>query len=94
LKPAGCRVIDGLGIRAERTAWGILPVHRVLCRLFGHRRSRRRARRSGNGWRSRCRLCGTPMIRVAKGVWQVDAKLPEGRWSDRRIARQGRQAGL
>ena len=41
-----------------------------ICRLFGHQRSIRRARRySDKEWRSSCRLCGTPMVRLGPGKW-------------------------
>ena len=41
-----------------------------ICRLFGHQRSIRRARRfSDKEWRSSCRLCGTPRVRLGPGKW-------------------------
>jgi hypothetical protein len=49
-------------------------MRRLICRLFGHKRSRRDASYdSENGWRSFCQRCHIPMIRVAKGDWRVDS---------------------
>jgi len=42
----------------------------LICRIFGHRRSARRARRYGDDdWRSVCKTCGTPMVRTGPGHW-------------------------
>ena len=41
-----------------------------LCRLVGHRRSKRWARPTPMGWRSECRRCGEALIRVAPRQWQ------------------------
>jgi hypothetical protein len=43
----------------------------LFCRIFGHRRSRRRARPFAGRWRSRCSRCGTDLVRLAPGEWQV-----------------------
>ena len=41
-----------------------------ICRIIGHRRSARQARRYGDDdWRSVCKTCGTPMVRTAPGKW-------------------------
>ena len=48
----------------------------ILCRLFGHWRSRKRARHIGNGqYKSKCRWCGAPMTRVAHKDWQLDDEI-------------------
>jgi hypothetical protein len=46
---------------------------RLLCRLFGHKRSGLRAYRDveDSSWRSYCHRCGTPMKKDARG-WQVE----------------------
>ncbi len=40
-----------------------------VCRLIGHRRSKKLARRSQETWESRCWCCGVAMIRVKPGQW-------------------------
>jgi len=50
-----------------------------ICRLFGHQRSIRRARRySDKEWRSSCRLCGTPMVRLGPGKWIPGSQFKAG----------------
>ena len=47
----------------------------LVCRFIGHRRSKRDASFDvDHGWRSFCSRCHVPMIRIAKGVWEVDPK--------------------
>jgi hypothetical protein len=41
----------------------------LLCKLFGHRRSKKDARRVGVIWQSRCVLCHEPLVRLAPGQW-------------------------
>ena len=42
----------------------------LICRIIGHRRSARHARRYGDGdWRSVCKTCGTAMVRIAPRRW-------------------------
>lgn len=43
----------------------------LFCRIFGHRRSKRRARPFADQWRSRCTRCDTNLVRLASGHWQV-----------------------
>jgi hypothetical protein len=52
----------------------------LTCLIFGHRRSRRRARLRENGiLESVCRRCGLPMIRSDKGQWSMKlSESPEG----------------
>jgi len=44
---------------------------RFLCKIFGHRRSSRRARRVEDGWVSQCKRCGVKLVRTSKGAWNV-----------------------
>lgn len=44
---------------------------RIICFVVGHRRSRRRAKATGQGLRSRCSFCGAPMIRLGKDDWRL-----------------------
>jgi len=48
-----------------------------LCRLLGHRRSRRKARLSGGEWRSLCIYCREPMVRMGPSDWKLDLKRDE-----------------
>jgi hypothetical protein len=43
----------------------------VVCKLLGHRRSRRDARRIDAQWISYCRWCGSLMIRQAPRRWST-----------------------
>jgi hypothetical protein len=40
-----------------------------ICLVFGHQRSRGRAREIAGELESVCRRCGTSMVRVRSGVW-------------------------
>lgn len=43
---------------------------KLICRLFGHRRSIAEARRYGDvEWRSVCRHCREPLLRIGPGHW-------------------------
>ena len=42
-----------------------------ICKLFGHRRSKKAARRRGEDWLSNCSICKEPMSRTADGEWQI-----------------------
>lgn len=44
---------------------------KFICKLVGHRRSKKGARRRGDEWLSRCAFCGEPMIRVFPGDWEI-----------------------
>ena len=44
---------------------------KLMCKLLGHRRSRRDARRIEQQWISYCRRCGCLMIREAPASWSV-----------------------
>jgi len=47
----------------------------VLCLLTGHHRSKRRLRRDLTfGWRSQCKFCGKPMVRLAPRHWCIRSK--------------------
>jgi hypothetical protein len=46
---------------------------RLICRVVGHRRSIRQARRASGGWVSRCKLCGEPLIRRGPKAWHSAA---------------------
>lgn len=41
----------------------------ILCRLFGHRRNRRRIMPWREGWQTECSLCSTRLTRVRRGKW-------------------------
>jgi hypothetical protein len=41
----------------------------ILCRFIGHRRSKRWARPTPEGWRSECRRCGESLIRIGPKQW-------------------------
>ncbi|HET7709277.1 MAG TPA: hypothetical protein VFK50_07070 [Sphingomicrobium sp.] len=43
----------------------------LLCKLLGHRRSRRDARRIDARWISYCRRCGSLMVREAPRRWSA-----------------------
>ena len=43
----------------------------AICRLIGHRRSKRHVRPYRQTWRSECRHCGLPLMRDAPGVWRI-----------------------
>lgn len=55
------------GARRRRESAG--PPLRKLCELTGHSRSKRYARPAGGTWRSECRFCGTPLVRLGPGHW-------------------------
>jgi hypothetical protein len=44
---------------------------KLVCKLLGHRRSRRDARRIGALWISYCRRCGLLMERDAPQCWSA-----------------------
>ena len=44
---------------------------KIICRIVGHKRSKRAAKRSGETWRSECIFCHTPMLRIAPKNWKV-----------------------
>ena len=43
----------------------------LICRLIGHRRSRKRARFLAGGWVSRCRFCDERLIRLGPKQWVI-----------------------
>jgi hypothetical protein len=45
-------------------------VAEFVCRILGHRRSVRLAYVVKGRWRSRCKRCGTDLVRVAPQNWQ------------------------
>ncbi len=51
-----------------RTLYGRI----MLCPRGKHVRSRRRVRKSGDQYLSRCHYCAIPMVRIAKRHWVVD----------------------
>jgi hypothetical protein len=52
-------------------------LQRILCRLGFHTRSRRQAKRTEAGWKSVCRGCNRPMIKLKGGDWRAMRKAPE-----------------
>lgn len=55
----------------------------LLCLIFGHHRSRKGARRSGEGWKSVCKRCGRPMVRIRRNEWELAEPGQEAPASDR-----------
>jgi hypothetical protein len=50
----------------------------LICRMIGHRRSIKQARRVAEGWASRCTFCDEPLIRRGPKAWQPAAlAIPE-----------------
>ena len=43
---------------------------RIFCGVIGHRRSRRNAHQIKGLWHSRCRRCGTKLVRIAQSDWR------------------------
>ena len=39
------------------------------CKAYGHRRSKAEVAPLGSSWRSKCRRCGTPLVRIKQGRW-------------------------
>jgi hypothetical protein len=55
----------------------------LLCRLIGHRRSASEARRYSNSeWRSVCRNCRLPLIRIGPNHWVPVEDHPAGTGAD------------
>ena len=46
----------------------------ILCRLYGHRRSREFAYAEATVWRSYCKRCGIPMVRTEQGEWVLSKR--------------------
>ncbi len=42
---------------------------RHICRIVGHKRCKRQARPFAGSWRSKCRLCGAPLVRLRQRRW-------------------------
>jgi hypothetical protein len=49
-------------------------LQRILCRLGFHARSRSKAKKTEAGWKSVCRGCEQPMIKLKGGDWRVTLK--------------------
>jgi hypothetical protein len=45
----------------------------LLCSVFGHRRSAKRAFRTLAGWSSYCRRCGMKLHRSEPGMWIISS---------------------
>jgi hypothetical protein len=45
-------------------------ISQFFCRIVGHRRSARLAHVVNGKWRSRCKRCGTELVRVAPSNWE------------------------
>jgi hypothetical protein len=43
---------------------------RILCRFLGHRRSGRSAHLVEGQWHSRCKRCGTKLVRIRHSEWR------------------------
>jgi len=43
----------------------------LVCKLVGHRRSKKGVRRRGEEWLSKCAICSEPMTRTLTGEWVV-----------------------
>ena len=47
---------------------------RIFCGVLGHRRSRQSAHQIKGRWHSRCKRCGTKLVRIAQSDWrELDA---------------------
>lgn len=55
-----------------------ISARRLACSVGRHEPRRGRARWRDGAWRTRCKNCGTPMVRLRKRQWIVD----EGAASD------------
>jgi hypothetical protein len=51
----------------------------TVCRLVGHRRSKKLRRLVGYNWRSSCVLCGATLVRLDSGRWRTADQV---RWVD------------
>ena len=83
---AGCCSSPELSVPFDRKALELRYVLRIVCRLVGHKRSRRRARPNAGTWRSECIFCATPLVRVRHRVWVPTA--------EKRCPRDGTRAPL
>jgi len=45
-----------------------------MCRIFGHRRSGSRVHRVDGVWLSRCKRCGTELLRIRHSKWRPIAE--------------------
>jgi len=63
-------------------------LQRILCRLGFHARSRKNAKKTETGWKSVCRSCGKPMIKLKGGDWRVMLKTPEPSRAERAKQRE------
>jgi len=63
-------------------------LHRILCRLGFHHRSRKAARRTEAGWRGQCRWCSQPMIKLKGGDWRIVLASDKPTRAERTKARQ------
>jgi len=55
----------------------------VICLLFGHHRSLKKVRHHYMGFKSACRWCGTPMLRIEHGQWRPmtsEDEAPPANW--------------
>jgi len=43
---------------------------RIFCRFLGHRRSRQSAHIFRGRWHSRCKRCGTKLVRISQADWR------------------------
>lgn len=50
-------------------------VDHIVCRIFGHRRSRSRAVLERGTWSSMCKRCGVRLVRVQHSRWRESAKV-------------------
>ncbi|QJU59030.1 hypothetical protein HL653_15790 [Sphingomonas sp. AP4-R1] len=68
---------------------------KLLCRFGIHVRSRKQAKRSEAGWKSVCRGCGRPMLKLKGGDWRVmlqpDGPTREERARQREAAARNRR---
>jgi len=63
-------------------------LQRILCRLGFHARSRKQAKKTEAGWKSVCRACDKPMIKLKGGDWRVMLKAPEPSRAERAKRRE------
>ncbi|PZU08180.1 hypothetical protein [Sphingomonas sp.] len=60
----------------------------ILCRFGYHIRSKSKAKKTEAGWKSVCRGCGEPMLKLKGGDWQMMMKPPEPTSAERARLRE------
>lgn len=61
----------------------------IVCRIIGHRRSRRQAHRVDGAWLSRCKRCGVKLVRLRHAEWREPESILSGMEERRDAAQAG-----